>query len=345
MKKLSIMLLCLAFVFTGCSEQKEGINVYNWGDYIDEEILEDFENEYGIHVNYETYGSNEDLYVKIKNTGEAYDVVFPSEYMASKMIAEGLLYKFDTEALSNFKNLDDGFKNMDYDKNNEYTVPYFWGTMGLVYNKDLVDEADMTSFDCLFDDKYKGEVFLFEAQRDVLAVGLKILGYSLNTKSIDELNEARDLMTEQKKVLRAYLNDNMKTMMLLEEGAIGYTDSGAAAAIVDEGGDDKFGYSIPKEGSNMWVDVMAIPANAKHKEEAKLFIDYLMREDVAQKNLDYVQYSSPIKTVEIPDGVDEEIWEKFQASPEEQARCEVYTDLGDFTKEYSDAWMYIKAHD
>ncbi len=345
MKRLVLVILSIVILMSSCTKTEDKLKVYNWGDYIDEDIISNFTEEYGIEVSYETYGSNEDLYVKIKNSGEAYDVIFPSEYMASKMIKEGLLYKYDIESLSNYKNMADSFKNLPYDENNEYCVPYFWGTMGLLYNKNLVDEEDMNSFACIFDEKYKGQIFLFDAQRDVIGLGLKYLGYSLNSKNEAELNEAKKLMTKQKRYLKAYAEDNMKSFMLLEEGAIGYTDSGVAFLIITEEGPENFGYKIPKEGSNLWVDLMCIPASSRHKEEAKLFINYLMREDVAQKNLEYIQYPSPLKTVTNPLPDDPELWDSLQATKEEIARCEVYTDLGDFTKKYNDAWIYIKAND
>ncbi len=345
MKKLLLIITVTMLLFTACTKTEDKLKVYNWGDYIDESIISDFTEEYGIEVTYETYGSNEDLYVKIKNSGEAYDVIFPSEYMASKMMSEGLLHKYDIESLPNYKNMADSFKNLPYDENNEYCVPYFWGTMGLLYNKNLVNEEDMDSFACIFDDKYKGQIFLFDAQRDVIGLGLKYLGYSLNTKDESELDEAKKLMTRQKEFLRAYANDNMKSLLLLEEGSIGYTDSGAAFQIIAEEGIENYGYKIPKEGSNLWVDLMAIPENSRHKEEAKLFINYLLREDVAQKNLDYVQYPSPLKTAKNPIPDDPKLWETLQATEEEIARCEVYTDLGNFTKKYNDAWIYIKAND
>lgn len=344
MKKLIVIMMVFVFLFSSCAKRSDAINVYNWGDYIDESILDDFEKEYGIKVNYQTYGSNEDLYVKIKNAKEAYDVVFPSEYMASKMINEDLLYEYDVTELENYKNISSNFRNLDYDKHSRYCIPYFWGTMGLVYNKNMVDEKDMESFASIFDDKYKEEVFMFDAQRDVIGVGLKMLGYSLNTRNMDELDEAKKLMTAQKKYVRAYVTDNMKSLMLSSEGAIGYTDSGAAFQIIFEGGEENFGYKIPKEGSNLWIDVMVIPKNAKHKESAKLFINYLMREDVAQKNMNYVQYASPLKTAQNPLEDNKELWDKFQPTDEQMKRCEVYTDLGENTKDYNQAWIYIKAN-
>ncbi len=343
MKKILLLALSILLICTGCTTESKTLNVYNWGDYIDTSILKDFENETGIKVNYEMYASNEDLYIKVKKSGEAYDVIFPSDYMISKMISEDLLYEYDVTELENYKNIKDEFRGLDFDKNNRYSVPYFWGTMGLIYNKNYVDEKDVESWDCLFNDKYKDNILLYDAQRDVLGIGFKKLGYSLNSKNPNELKEAKELMARQKKFTRAYVTDNMKTFLLSGEGVIGYTDSGAAFQVIYEGGEENFGYKIPKEGSNLWVDSMVIPKNSRHKEEAKKFIDFISRADVAQKNLEYVQYSSPNKETGNPLEEDEaELWNEFQPNITEIKNCEVYLDLGDYTKYFNDAWVYLK---
>ncbi len=343
MKKLFVLLLSvlLCFAMTACSDTKESIAVYNWGDYIDESILDDFEAETGIKVNYEMYASNEDLFVKINSSGDAYDVVFPSDYMVSKMVKADLLYEYDVESLENYKNIADNFKNLAYDPDNKYSVPYLWGTMGIVYNKTMVDAEDVKSLNCLFDEKYKDNILLYDAQRDVMAIGFKKLGYSLNSTDKKEIDEVKELMAEQKKNVRAYVTDNMKVLMLSGEAAIGFTDSGDAFQIIYEGGSDTYGYSIPQEGSNMWVDAMVIPKNAKNKEAAKKFIDYMLREDVAQKNLEYVQYSSPNKTVKNPLEEGDNSWVDFQPTEEEISRLEVYTDIPEDAG-YGEAWLFIK---
>ncbi len=342
-----IAVVMLVMLFTACSSVETGdtLKVYNWGDYIDEELINKFEEETGVKVSYEMYASNEDLYVKLKSTGESYDVLFPSDYMVSKMIKDDMLYAFDASTLSNYKNVDEKFKNLDYDKDNKYSVPYFWGTMGLVYNKNMVDEEDMKSWDCLFDEKYKEDMLIYDAQRDVMSIGFKKLGYSLNSTDPKELEEVKELMANQKEYVRAYVTDNMKALMLSGEAAIGFTDGGDAFQIMYEGGTENFGYSIPIEGSNMWVDAMVIPKNSKNKENAKKFINFLLREDIAQQNLEYVQYSSPMKTATNPLEEGDTFWLDFQPSAEEIARCEVYTDIGDMGKEFSEAWLYIKTSD
>ncbi len=340
---LLITSLFFVLFLSSCTDNSDMLHVYNWGDYIDEDIIRDFEKETGIKVNYEMYASNEDLYVKIKNSGASYDVIFPSDYMISKMINDNLLYEYDVTQLENYNNILDKFKNLEFDKNNKYSVPYFWGTMGIIYNKTMVDEDDMKSWDCIFNEKYKNDILMYNAQRDVLGIGFKKLGYSLNSTDKNELNEAKNLMAKQKNNLRAYVTDNMKPLMLSGEAAIGITDSGAAFQIIYEDEDNNFGYSIPEEGTNLWIDSMVIPKNSKHKEQAKIFINYMIRHDVAQKNTEYVQYYSPIKDIGNIIEDDDDRWIEFQPTEQELNRCEVYVDLVDFTQEYIDAWNYVKA--
>ncbi len=344
MKKVFICVVFIALLFTGCGKDSGSLNVYNWGDYIDETIISEFEEKTGIKVNYQMYGSNEDLYVKIKSSGESYDVVFPSDYMVSKMKNEGLLYEYDLNELENYKNIRPEFRNLEFDPENHFAVPYFWGTMGIVYNKNMVDENDVKSLGCLFDKKYKDKILMYDAKRDVLSVGFKKLGYSLNSKNKNEIKKVKELMTEQKKNVLAYVTDNMKALMLAEEAAIGFTDSGDAIQIISEGGEDKYGYYIPKEGANIWIDAMVIPKNAKHKEMAKKFINFMLEKSVAQKNHDYVTYASPNKDMLNPlRETNPKLWEKFIPSKEDLKRCEVYIDLGDLTRAYDEAFTYIKS--
>jgi len=346
MKKLLLLMLVAVFMVTttACGEEQVVLNVYNWGDYIDESILKDFEAEYGIKVNYEMFASNEDMYVKIKQGGTKYDVAFPSDYMIEKMVNEDMLVSFDAASLENYKHIGEKFKGLSYDINNEYSVPYLWGTVGLVYNRELVDEADMMSWDALFDEKYNGQILMYDSQRDSLAVAFKKLGYSLNSTDPKELEEAKQLLIDQKPLVLAYVTDNIKDLMLSEEAAIGVDYSGDAFQILLEGGTEKFGYSVPKEGSNMWFDAMVIPKGSEHVEAAKLFIDYMSRPEVALKNVEYVQYSTP--NVSILGDLSEELKSIPYAYPSEEEldHCEVFVDPGAFVEEYNEAWVEIKAN-
>ncbi|MBN2897809.1 MAG: ABC transporter substrate-binding protein [Clostridia bacterium] len=341
---LMLLMGLMLVTATACGEKQVVLNVYNWGDYIDETILDDFEAEYGIKVNYEMFASNEDMYVKIKQGGTKYDVAFPSDYMIEKMIKEDMLESFDAASLENYPYIGEKFKGLSYDPDNQYSVPYLWGTVGMVYNKDMVDEADMKSWDVLFNEKYKGQILMYDSQRDALAVAFKTLGYSLNSTDPKELEAAKQLLINQKDLVLAYVTDNVKGIMLSEEAAIGVDYSGDAFMILLEGGLDKFGYVVPEEGSNMWFDAMVIPKGAEHVEEAKLFIDYMSRPDVALKNVEYVQYSTP--NVEAVKNLSDELKSIPYAYPsdEELDNCEVFVDPGTFVEEYNKAWVEIKAN-
>lgn len=346
MKKILLLMLTglLLVTATACGEKQVVLNIYNWGDYMDESILEAFEAEYDIKVNYEMFASNEDMYVKIKQGGTKYDVAFPSDYMIEKMVGEDMLLEFDTSTLDNYKHIGDKFKGLSYDVDNKYSVPYLWGTVGLVYNKEMVDEADMMSWDALFDEKYNGQILMYDSQRDSLAVAYKKLGYSLNSTDPEELEDAKQLLISQKPLVLAYVTDNIKDLMLSGEAAIGVDYSGDAFQIILEGGIDKFGYSVPKEGSNMWFDAMVIPKGSTHIEEAKLFIDYMSRPEVALKNVEYVQYSTPNTTAMA------QLSDTLKSIPyayptdEELDNCEVFVDLGAFVEDYNKAWVEIKAN-
>lgn len=346
MKKLLLLMLTglLLVTATACGEKQVVLNVYNWGDYIDESILADFEEEYNIKVNYEMFASNEDMYVKIKQGGTKYDVAFPSDYMIEKMVSEDMLIEFDTAALENYAHIGDKFKGLSYDADNKYSVPYLWGTVGLVYNKEMVDEADMMSWDALFNEKYNGEILMYDSQRDSLAVAFKKLGYSLNSTDPNELEEAKQLLITQKPLVLAYVTDNIKDLMLSGEAAVGVDYSGDAFQILLEGGMDKFGYSVPQEGSNMWFDAMVIPKGSEHVEEAKLFIDYMSRPEVALKNVEYVQYSTPNTSAMAQ--LSEELIAIPYAYPTdvELDHCEVFVDPGTFVEAYNKAWVEIKAN-
>ncbi|HSN65400.1 MAG TPA: spermidine/putrescine ABC transporter substrate-binding protein, partial [Fusibacter sp.] len=197
MKKfiMVVMILTLtAFIFTGCkSDDKVVLNVYNWGDYIDEDIFDTFEEETGIEINYETFATNEEMYTKIKKGGTQYDIAIPSDYMIEKMIKEDLVEPIDLSKIPNYSNIDSRFKGLAFDANNEYSVPYFWGTVGIIYNKDLITEP-VDSWNVLWDEAYSGQFTMIDSQRDSIMVALKKLGYSMNTKDLNELEEAKNAL-------------------------------------------------------------------------------------------------------------------------------------------------------
>lgn len=350
MKKIlsMTMVLLVLISFIGCSKEeaktKDGYSknlyVYNWGDYIDESVLDDFKKEYGIKVIYETFTTNEEMLAKIKMGGTDYDVIFPSEYMIEAMIREDLLLELDHSKLDQFKNIGDEFKNLEYDPNNKYSIPYFWGTMGIIYNKTKVD-TKIDSWEDLWDEKYKDDIIMIDSPRDTIGITLKKLGYSLNTRDKKELEEAKNALIEQKPLVKAYEVDNYKKMMIANEAAMSLAWSGDAMLLIENNPDLE--YIIPKEGTNLWFDSMAIPKTSKRKKEAELFINYMLRPDVAKKCSEYVMYSTP--NVEAIKLLPEEIRENNIAYPKGNImeKGEVFIDLGEFTREYDRIWTEIKS--
>ncbi len=344
MKKLLTILLIASMLLTilvGCSSKKEKLIVYNWADYIDESVIKEFEKEYGVKVVYETFSTNEDMYVKLKSGGASYDVAFPSDYMIERMIKEDMLETINMDNISNYSHIGDMFKNLDFDPNNEYSVPYMWGTVGILYNTKLVT-GSVDSWNILWDEKYKGQILMLDSQRDSIGITLKKLGYHINSKNVDELEEVKDELIRQKPLVMAYVVDEVKDMMIGEEAALAVVWSGDAVFIIDENED--LDYIVPKEGSNLWFDNMVIPKTAKNKDLAEKFIDFMSRPDVALKNTDYIGYSTP--NTGAMDMLDEEIRNDDVAYPSEEVidNCEIFLDPGDFLKEYDRVWTEFKAH-
>ena len=345
MKKfiMVVMILTLtAFIFTGCkSDDKVVLNVYNWGDYIDEDIFDTFEEETGIEINYETFATNEEMYTKIKKGGTQYDIAIPSDYMIEKMIKEDLVEPIDLTKIPNYSNIDSRFKGLAFDPNNEYSVPYFWGTVGIIYNKDLITEP-IDSWNVLWDEAYKGQFTMIDSQRDSIMVALKKLGYSMNTKDLNELEAAKNALIEQKPLVLAYVGDNVKDMLISEEAAMAVVWSGEASAVIQEY--DNFEYVLPKEGSNMWFDNIIIPKGSKNIDAAHQFIDFLCRGDIGFKNADYVGYATcNTETMKL---LDPALLGTTYAYPEEALleKFEIFSDPGDFILEYDRIWTEIKAN-
>ena len=347
MKKYVKALMILTFIFvlglgiTGCTNQNQvTLKVYNWGDYIDESVIEDFEKEYGIKVIYDTFATNEDMYVKLKSGGDSYDVAFPSDYMIQRMINEDLLHEIDLNNIPNFKYIDDRFKNLAYDPENKYSVPYMWGTVGILYNKTMVDEP-VDSWKILWDKKYEKQILMLDSQRDSIGITLKMLGYSLNTRNMKELEEAKNKLIEQKPLVLAYVGDEVKDKMVSGEAAMAVVWSGDAVFATRENTD--LDYAIPKEGSNLWFDAMVIPKTSTHKKEAELFINYMCDTEIAFRNTDYIGYSTP--HTEAKAMLEPDLLQDKSAYPtdEDLEGCEVFEDLGTALKDYDRIWTEIKA--
>jgi len=346
MKKIRVLLLAvlvaaIGLSVSGCGEDKPTLNVYNWGDYIDLEVIEQFEEEFGVKVNYDTFATNEDMYVTIAKGGTSYDVAFPSDYMIERMISEGLLEKIDKNNIPNLKNIDDRFLDLDFDPNNEYSVPYMWGTVGIIYNKKMVDDV-VDSWDILWNEKYKGQILMLDSQRDSIGVALKKLGYSMNTRNMDELEKAKEELIKQKPLVYAYVGDEVKELMVAEEAALAVVWSGDAVAMMRE--NENLDYAIPKEGTNIWFDNMVIPKNAQNKELAEKFIDFMNRPEIAAKNAEYIGYSTPNNAAKelLPDYMKN----SPVAYPADEAieNTEIFLDVKDMLTVYDKLWMEVKSH-
>ena len=274
---------------------KEKVVVYNWGEYIDPEVLTMFEKETGIDVVYEEFETNEILYPKVSSDAIAYDVVCPSDYMIQRMIENDLLAEINFDNIPNIKNIGQQYmdQSRQFDPENKYSVPYCWGTVGILYNKTMVDEP-VDSWSILWDPKYKDNILMQDSVRDAFGVTLKYLGYSLNSTDLDELNEAKNLLIEQKPLVQAYVIDQVRDKMIGNEAALGVIYSGEAIYTQKE--NPNLEYVIPKEGSNIWIDSWVIPKNAEHKENAEKFINFLCRPDIALMNFEYITYSTPNET-------------------------------------------------
>ena len=344
MKRLSIILLISMLLLTACGktgDKKETIHVYNWGDYVDMDTIRAFEKETGIRVIYDTFASNEDLYVKLKKSNDPYDVIVPSEYMVERMIREDMLLPLNYDLIPNMKKLDKRILNMDYDPGNKYSVPYFWGTLGIVVNRDYV-KAPVDSWSALWDPKYKNEIIMYNSQRDSIAIALKYLGYSMNSRSMKELEAAKEALIAQKPLVYAYLADEGRDVMSQGDASLSVMYSGDAAMMRQE--NKSLEYIIPKEGTNIWYDSFAVPKQSKNPEGAMAFINFMSRPDIAAKNAEHnVGFATPI-----PEAIallPKALREDPVAYPDldRLPPLEVYRDLHDFVEVYDRIWTEVTA--
>lgn len=344
-----ILTLCVS-CFTACgnnnaaSGKGETLTVLNYGKYIDEDTLKQFEKETGITVKYEEYESPEEMYTKYKAGSIAYDVICSSEYMVEKLIKEGEVLSLDYEAMDNYKNLDTDILALSesYDKDHTYSVPYFYGTLGLLYNKNEVSEDVVSSWDCLWDPTYEDEIIMENSVRDTFAPALISLGYSLNDTDENHLKEALKILKKQKadKIVYGYYVDETADAMIGEEAKIALCYSGEAAVAMEE--NENMTYAIPKEGSNLWIDSWFVPRTCTNQTNALKFLNFLCSEDIAQKNFEYVEYSSPITSV--IENQTKEQKENPSINPDKETvkRCEIYTSLNDEeSKLYSKLWQEL----
>ncbi|MEF2771707.1 MAG: extracellular solute-binding protein [Blautia caecimuris] len=344
--------ICAVFVFGGFYYARENnmmnsekVVVYNWGEYLDPEVLTLFEQETGIDVVYEEFETNEILYPKISSGAIAYDVICPSDYMIQRMIENDLLAEINFDNIPNIKNIGKDYmeQSRQFDPENKYSVPYCWGTVGILYNKTMVDEP-ITSWSVLWDEKYKDNILMQDSVRDAFGVTLKYLGYSLNSTDLDELTEARDLLIKQKPLVQAYVIDQVRDKMIGNEAAIGVIYSGEAIYTQMENPDLE--YVIPEEGSNIWIDSWVIPKNAENKENAEKFINFLCRPEIALMNFEYITYSTPnIEARKLIE--DEAIRNSEIAFPDlsKYDNLETFQYLGtEADQTYGELWNQVKSH-
>ena len=288
-----VMVMSLTAGLTGCgssAESKGEVNVYNWGEYIDETLLDEFTQQTGIKVNYTTYSDNESLYSMLSSGTADYDVIIPSDYMISRLISEDMLEKLDFDNIPNYNYIDDAYKSLEYDPDNEYSVAYTWGTVGIIYNTTMLDYVP-DSWSVLWDENLSGQILMFDNSRDALGIALKYLGYSQNTTDEAQIKEAVDLLIEQRPLVQSYVMDQIFDKLEGGEAAVGPYYAGDAITMIAENPD--LAFVTPKEGTNLFVDAMCVPKGAANKANAEAFINFMCAPENMAKNIEFIGYSSP----------------------------------------------------
>ena len=366
---LTSLTACSALLLSGCGGNAAGsssadnggnrsgsneLYVYNWGEYIDEDVIDRFEEETGIKVIYDMFETNEEMYPVIEAGGVNYDVVCPSDYMIQKMRENDLLAEINFDNVPNLDQIDPTYLEMSksFDPENKYSVPYTWGTVGILYNTKKLEELGMdvpTKWSDLWDERLDGEILMQDSVRDAFMVALKKDGYSMNSDNEDELQQAKQDLIDQKPLVQAYVIDQVRDKMIGGEAAISVIYSGEMLYIQNEVKDLSLDYDlkyvIPEEGTNLWIDSWVIPKNAKNKENAEKWIDFLCRPEIAKQNFDYITYSTPNKGAF--DLLDEEIQNNKALFPDIDSLkdSEVFEYLGDEVDAvYNELWKEVKSN-
>ena len=344
--------LLAVLIFTGSASRSDRVvNVCSWGEYIDEDLITQFEEETGIRVNYQTAESNEALYSLIKMGGADFDVIVPSDYMIGRLIEEGMLAELDYSAIPNYALIDDQYKGLSYDPENKYTVPYTWGTVGIIYNTTMVSEP-ITSWSAMFDEQYAGQVLMINNSRDALMAALCCLGYDINTTDEGQLEEAFQLIydAKEKGVYQAFVMDEIFGKMEGGNAAIAMYYAGDYLTMLENNED--LAFVIPEEGSNWFVDAMCVLKSSQHMSEAEEWINFIAGTDANLANMDYIWYASPNAEAlaeypsyyeeEYGEPLDEEIYNIMAIPDEERERCEIYVNLPQETlKFYDKLWTQL----
>ena len=353
MKRILPLLMSLVLLFSAlpvqafAAPEKVTINVYNWGQYIADgtdgyiDVNKAFTEATGIEVNYMTFDSNETMYTKLKTGGSTYDVIIPSDYMVARLIAEDMLEELDYSNIPNYALVDEAYKNTSFDPENKYSVPYTWGTVGVIYNTKYVDEADTGSWDLLWNEKYSGKILMFDNPRDAFAIAQFLLGIDINTEDADELRSAAYKLIEQKPLVQGYVMDQIFSKMEREEAWIAPYYAGDYLLMAEENPD--LAFYFPEEGFNLFIDAMCIPKGCQNKAAAEAYINFLCDPEISGENLDYLGYSTPIpeaKQYMDPDVVASEI-----AYPTEEtlANGRAFINLSAETSQLTDSlWLQVK---
>ena len=348
-----LLLFALLLSLSGCAnfaeeeaEDENTLYIYSWGDYLADDVIEEFEEETGIHVVLDLYDTNESMYPRVKEGATSYDLVCPSDYMIQKMEQNDLLQPLDYTRLPTVRKYigEDYWRQAEsYDPGNRYSVPYCWGLVGIMYNKNMVQEP-VDSWSILFDPKYRGEILMQDSARDAMMIPLRLMGASMNTRDEGELAKARDMLIAQKPLVQAYGIDDIRDKLASGEAALGVIFSGEAINLMEENPDLAY-CAAPKEGTNLWVDGWVIPKNAQHVENAYKFLDFLARPEIAAKNFESLGYSTPnlgVRPLVEDDMSDEELEIAFP--PEEVFKGqETYQYLGEaLDKIYTKLWLQVK---
>lgn len=353
MKKFLVLVMCLAMTVCGCSSggsneavEKYGsstLKIFNWGEYMGYNIISDFEKEFGVDVIVEYFDSNEMMYTKLQ-AGDSYDVLVPSDYMIERLINDNALMELDHSLIPNEANLVDSLYDLDFDPGFKYSMPYFWGSVGLVYNKTVIPEEviEEQGYEILRNTDYKGRIYVYDSERDSFMVALKALGYSMNTENEAEIEEAYNWLLELNNTMEpAYVTDEVIDNMINGNKDIAVVYSGDATTILSENPD--MGFFMPEEGTNIWCDAMVIPANAENPKLAHEFINYVLTYDASYDNTETVGYASTNKDV-LADA-SETVFEGNEAYlPRSGYELdEVFHDNAVLRQKLSDLWLRVKA--
>lgn len=349
-RSIAALLVVLVFAGTfsltlsGCSAGNK-LYLLAYGDYFDPDVLDDFEQKYGIKVVYDSYAAPEDLYAKLVSGATRYDVICASDYIVEKLINEDKLAELNHDNIPNYANIDSKFVELTkvFDKKAAYSVPHFWGTLGILYDTTVVPEIDLESWNILFDEKYSGDIIMPNSERDAMFVALRLLGYSLNTTDKSELDKAAEMLTEQKPLVQAYLLDeSARSKVVSGNAAMAVIYNGEAYLAMEE--NENLDFIIPGEGTYFWMDSLAVPANAQNPAFAEQFLDYLCSEDAAARNFEYIYYSTP--NAAVTENLDQEVLDIEAIFPDDAIfeNGEVFSYLGKDTEEYySYLWRMIKS--